>query len=219
MSVHVLPSAVVHTQIHVNIPGVDVVAAGGALDDVGVHAQFHAEPSVGAALVAFAPVAGVPLPVQFQFHDHRLPGAPFALPGRMIEMFVLFPPLTLTMLRSGLVAEAVAPFVWVTVPSVPGLPMRTDTLMFCAPVCVAVAVPFAEPAAGSEAKSPTVFTSGPRLSCVWISCWSTTPLFVTAVCVLVALESWSVWAPPEVATPPTGVEPAFGPAAAPTVFC
>lgn len=108
VSVHRLPSAVVHVHVHVNFPVVGVVVAGlpvaGALDDVGSHDQFQLEPTVGAALVAVAPVIGVPLPVQVQFHDHWSPGAPMALPGRTIETLRLFPPLTLTTLRSGLVA-------------------------------------------------------------------------------------------------------------------
>ena len=114
-----------------------VVAAAACV--TGVHDQFQLEPLVGAALAAVAPVGGVPAPVQTQFQDQLSPGAPPVLPGRSIERFRLEPPLTVTTLRSGLVPTAFAPFFWVTVPSLPGLPTRIETLMFCAPVCVALA--------------------------------------------------------------------------------
>jgi len=175
-----LPSAVVQFQIQVKKP-VDVVADGavaaaGAV--VGVQAQFQVEPFVGAALAAVAPAGGVPAPVQTQFHDQVSPGAPPVLPGRSIETCRLEPPLTVTTLRSGLVPTALAPFFWVTVPSLPGLPTRMETLMFCAPVCVALAEPVDEDAAGSTTVSPITATSGPGPSCVWSSCWSTVPSFV-----------------------------------------
>src|SRR5581483_1738002 len=194
VSVQTCPSAFFHVHVHVNHP-VEVVVgavAAGALVDCCVHAQFHVEPPVGAAVAAVAPVGGVPSPVQVQFHAHCVPGAAFAVPGSTIETFWFFAPVTETFAVPVVVPVAVAPFVCVTVPSVPGLPTRIDTFTFFASRCVASAYPTPEDAAGVVPASPTVTTFGPFPSCVWISCWETTPWFVTSVSVLVALVSWSV---------------------------
>ena len=80
------PSAVVHVQVHLNIPVVEVVPAAEplaagvlvvtdlpAIGDAagrGTQDQFQVEPSVGAAFTVVAPGDGVPSPVQVQFHNH-----------------------------------------------------------------------------------------------------------------------------------------------------
>src|SRR5581483_1650209 len=120
--------------------------------------------------------------------------------------------------RSGLVPVAVAPFVCATPPSLPGLAMRIETLTLSAPVWVASAEPIED--IGSDTASPAPPTTlGPGPSCVWISCWSCVPTFVTPLPAFVVVTDWSVVAGVSVLGPVRGdVEVELGPAEAPTVL-
>src|SRR5581483_17636 len=155
---HVRPAGVVHVHVQTKRP-VDAPAGAPAADAGGVAApdgacapagaaacgrlvqsQLHTASAVGAASPAVAPGRGAHVPSQIQVHVHASPaGAPAAAPGRTTETFVLEPPLTVTVPSVALVPVAVAPFACVTRPSAPGLPTRTETFRFSAPVCVALA--------------------------------------------------------------------------------
>jgi hypothetical protein len=156
LAVNVCPSARVQVQSQVHMPGLvgaaSVGAAGGALFVGSCHAQFQVDVSVGATSVALAASGGVHVPLHTQFHTHGpVSGAPAAVPGMTRETFVFSPSVATTTPRSGVVPTAAALFVCSPAPSLPGLAMRMDTLVFAAPVCSASAAPVDEIEVGAVA--------------------------------------------------------------------
>ena len=96
------------------------------------------------------------------------------------------PGVTVTMLPAALVPVAVAPLTCVTAPSVPGLPTRTETLAFSAPVWLDVAVPVVGAPGGGVVAAVAAGGSGAAASTSCSMSCSSEPSFVTPAEAVVA---------------------------------
>jgi hypothetical protein len=121
----------------------------GPMSDGVPHDHCHDAMSLATWSATVGPLRPFP-ESQTQFQSHvdptpvgESPASPSAIVTFEFPAFVVAP----TETGPAVVVVWVAVFPWVTVPSVPGLEIRTVTLVFAGAICVAVAVSVAPPTA------------------------------------------------------------------------